>query len=300
MTISYNIYSILDLVLKQFVVIFPYWILGLVIGSLISVFCSGKIIIRAAGMESDKFKPGNIIFAVLLGAASPVCMYGTIPLIASLGRKKIPQYVLAAFMVSSILINPNLFIYSFALGAPIALIRLLLCLVAGTIAGLLVYLFFREKTFFKFDGFGDKPRPSKSPTYRILLADMHRAVIKTAPYFFLGILLSALFEWFVPKDDFVSLFVGNKKLGVILATSLGVPVYMCGGGTIPLLRAWLDMGMSMGAAISFMLSGAATKITNLSAVKIILGFRNFIFYILFNILFALLSGWIVDAINYFL
>jgi hypothetical protein len=44
-----------------------------------------------------------------------------------------------------------------------------------------------------------------------------------------------------------------------------------------------------------MLSGAATKLTNLSAVKIILGLRNFFIYIAFNILFAIAAGLLADV-----
>ena len=51
----------------------------------------------------------------------------------------------------------------------------------------------------------------------------------------------------------------------------GVSLYSCDGcGTIPLIRKWLMMGMSMGSASAFMITGPATKITNLGALKIVL------------------------------
>lgn len=81
-----------------------------------------------------------------------------------------------------------------------------------------------------------------------------------------------------------------------MAATIGVPLYMCGGGTIPLLMAWLDHGMSMGSATAFMITGPATKITNLGAVKIVLGRNHFIIYLVFAILFALLSGFILNWI----
>jgi uncharacterized membrane protein YraQ (UPF0718 family) len=71
---------------------------------------------------------------------------------------------------------------------------------------------------------------------------------------------------------------------------------MCGGGTVPLLMTWLDHGMSMGSATAFMITGPATKITNLGAVKIVLGMKHFIFYLAFTMLFALVSGFIVNCI----
>jgi uncharacterized membrane protein YraQ (UPF0718 family) len=52
----------------------------------------------------------------------------------------------------------------------------------------------------------------------------------------------------------------------------------------------------MGSAAAFMISGPATKITNLGAVKIVLGLRAFIFYLVFTILFALFTGFVIDYI----
>lgn len=77
---------------------------------------------------------------------------------------------------------------------------------------------------------------------------------------------------------------------------MGVPLYACGGGTIPLLRGWLLSGMSMGAAAAFMITGPATKITNLGAVKIVLGVKNFIIYLLFAVLFAAVTGLLINFI----
>ena len=55
---------------------------------------------------------------------------------------------------------------------------------------------------------------------------------------------------------FVSgLFGKNEGFGVLMAATIGVPLYMCGGGTIPLLQQWLVDGMSPGSAAAFMITG---------------------------------------------
>ena len=81
-----------------------------------------------------------------------------------------------------------------------------------------------------------------------------------------------------------------------MAATIGVPLYMCGGGTIPLLQQWLSNGMSMGAAASFMITGPSTKITNLGALKIVLGIKHFIMYIAYVIIFSLAAGFIINFI----
>ena len=94
----------------------------------------------------------------------------------------------------------------------------------------------------------------------------------------------------------VDVFGGNEAWGVLMAATIGVPLYACGGGTIPLLREWLWEGMSLGSAAAFMLTGPATKITNLGAVKIVLGVRHFLIYLAFIMTFAFATGIVVNLI----
>ena len=47
---------------------------------------------------------------------------------------------------------------------------------------------------------------------------------------------------------------------------------------------------------AFMITGPATKITNLGAVKIVLGVKRFALYLAFTVLFALATGWVVDLV----
>ena len=94
----------------------------------------------------------------------------------------------------------------------------------------------------------------------------------------------------------VALFGGNEALGVLMAATIGVPLYACGGGTIPLLQQWLWDGMSVGSAASFMLTGPSTKITNLGAVKIVLGVERFALYLLFVMVFSLMTGLVVNLV----
>ena len=116
----------------------------------------------------------------------------------------------------------------------------------------------------------------------------------TGPWFLLGIALSALFQRYVPADTMTTLFGGNEAFGVLMAATIGVPLYACGGGTIPLLQLWLADGMSMGSAAAFMLTGPSTKITNLGALKIVLGIKRFLLYLAFVMAFSFVTGLIVN------
>ena len=283
-----------ELQLRQ---IFWYWIIGMAIGSLISVFAKDRIHAAFAGLKGKKLGLLGIIPACLLGIASPLCMYGTIPIAASFRKQGMREDWLAAFMMASVLLNPQLIIYSAALGVTALAVRIVTCFLCGCAAGLLMFLFYRNREFFHFDGFEERTSHDTHPNLFVrYLLNFWRNVKATGLYFLLGVLLSALFQRYVPQDVMVNVFGGNEAWGVLMAATIGVPLYACGGGTIPLLQEWLWSGMSMGSAAAFMITGPATKITNLGALKIAMGWKRFLLYIAFVMLFSFLCGIIVNAI----
>lgn len=280
--------------------IFDYWLLGMAIGSAVSVFGKDRLHGLFARMQGGRLGLFGLVPACLLGIASPLCMYGTIPIAASFAARGMREDWLAAFMMASVLLNPQLLIYSAALGETALLVRVLSCFLCGLAAGLLVHVFYtrRGRTFFSFEGFA--PSESRDTDPRLLVRyvkNFGRNVRATGGWFLAGIVLSALFQRYVPAEAFASLFGReNEGYGVLLAATIGVPLYVCGGGTIPLLQAWLAGGMSMGAAASFMLTGPATKITNLSALKICLGTGRFFLYLAYVLAFSALCGLAVDLL----
>ena len=286
MDIIREFYMLWSGIWSQLTMIAPYWVTGLTIGSLISVYFSGRIAEKITALTTERI--WAVFPASFLGVVSPLCMFGTVPLIATLGKKGVPQHVLAAFMVSSVLLNPNLWLVSFVLGFEIVAARLGLALLCGILAGFAVLYGFRGRCLFALDRF-----TGQTGKRRVLLASLLRATRITAPYLLIGVTLTALSERYIHPEWIAGLFGARRGLGVLFATVLSVPLYICGAGTVPLIRAWLMAGMGTGDALTFMLAGPATKINNLSAVKMILGLRNFMLYLAFVIGFAVLSGLVI-------
>ena len=280
--------------------IYFYWLAGLAIGSFISVFGKKKIHEIFASLSSKKLSLFGIVPACILGIASPLCMYGTIPVTASFSETGMREDWLASFMTASILLNPQLIIYSTALGRTALLVRVISCFMCGVCAGLAVNLYNRltGKNFFNFTGLYESSNRDTDPNlFMRYIKNFYRNIKATGLYFLLGIFLTALFMRYVPADSFARLFGRKNGFGVLMAATIGVPLYACGGGTIPLLIQWLADGMSMASASAFMITGPATKITNLGALKIVLGAGKFIAYIVFIIAYSLLNGLCVELLG---
>jgi uncharacterized membrane protein YraQ (UPF0718 family) len=285
----------------QFEQIAWYYALGVLLGSAISVFGKEKLYGIFARMKGHRLGFWGVAPASLIGIASPLCMYGTIPIAASFAQKGMPESWLAAFMMSSVLLNPQLLIYSAALGARVFAVRLVSCFLCGVAAGVFVRYFFPNGGFFRFEGFETPKSRDVAPNpFLRLFYNVGRNVRATLPYFLIGVALSALFQLYVPQGRASRLFGGGSAsregFGVLMAATLGVPLYVCGGGTIPLLMEWLADGMSIGAAAAFMLTGPATKITNLGALGIVLGAKSFALYIAFVCAFAFVTGVVCNLV----
>ena len=283
----------------QFRQIFRYWLLGMVIGSAVSVFAKKKIHEVFQSLAGRRLGFLGIVAGSVLGIASPLCMYGTIPIAASFSKSGMRDSWLASFMMSSVLLNPQLILYSAALGKTALAVRIVSCFLCGIAAGGLVCLFYRKKPFFDFAGFQESKDRDTDPNLFIrFLKNFGRNIRATGIYFLAGILLSAVFQRYVPSGFVEDLFGGDGRFGIFMAATIGVPLYACGGGTIPLLQTWLYEGMGMGSAAAFMLTGPATKITNLGAVKIVLGWKRFLLYLVFIMVFAYMAGFITDILVY--
>ena len=257
----------------------------MVIGSAVSVFAKDRIHQLFSAMNGKRWGILGIVPASFLGILSPLCMYGTIPIAASFARKGMRKDWLAAFMMSSVLLNPQLMIYSAALGTTAMLVRLVSCTLCGMAAGILVSVCFRKEKFFDFKNFEERQSRDTDPNLLFrFIKNIGRNMRTTGGYFLFGILLSAVFQRYVPSDAFAHLFgPEHEGFGVLMAATIGVPLY-----------AWLTDGMSLGSAASFMITGPATKITNLGALKIGLGAKHFGLYIGFVMMVSLLTGGLVN------
>jgi uncharacterized membrane protein YraQ (UPF0718 family) len=269
----------------------------MLLGSVISVFFKDRIHGMMRSMKSSGAGLLGIVFASLLGIASPLCMYGTIPIAASFSRSGVKDEWLASFMMSSILLNPQLIIYSAALGGKALFVRIFSCFICGITAGLVISVFYKNRTFFDFRSFDEPTSRDTDPNMFIrYIKNLWRNIKATGLYFLIGIVLSALFQMYIPESTMTGLFGGNKAWGVLMASTIGVSLYVCGGGTIPILKSWLAGGMSLGSATAFMITGPATKITNLGALKTVLGIKNFLIYWIYVIAFSCFAGLLVNLL----
>ena len=277
--------------------LFPYVLLGVVIGELLKLARWVGLIEGAC----RRHPLPAIASAAVLGVVSPLCTYGTIPIVLQLRKTGTPVAPLISFLAASSLMNPQLLVITWrGIGAEMALARLLTVLIYAVILGLVLWRIpparlINPRVVERNDSAIEK-RGSARSTWRGVLRGTWRTLRFVSFYMIIGILLGSAIEVFVPSAWILRLFDPGEWFALPLAAVLGVPLYACGGGTIPLIRSLLLGGMGKGSALAFFLVGAATRPTPLVALKTVLRGGVVVGYVCSLILFAILSGWLFEML----
>ncbi len=238
--------------------------------------------------------------SAVLGMVSPLCTYGTVPILLRLLRSGVPIAPLVTFLSASSLMNPQLFVITWGgLGRQLAIARLVTVSVFGVGLGALLYLLptrwtvapalIREHERAHTHVAG---REHRTPRFgwRKFARDCGRTLEFVGFYVILGVLLGAMVEVYLPGRYILSWLGGSGWFSVLSASLLGVPLYACGGGTIPLVRSLVEEGMSSGAALAFLLAGPATRIAPLLALASVLRPVSVVVYVLLLVAFSTVAG----------
>ena len=94
-----------------------------------------------------------------------------------------------------------------------------------------------------------------------------------------------------------ALFGGGRVYGVPLAATLGVPCYVNSEASLPLVRSLLDAGMSPGAALAFLITGAGTSLGAVAGLLTIARWRVVGLVVATLWLGAMAAGFLFDLVG---
>lgn len=234
--------------------------------------------------------------AGVAGLISPACTYGTAPVLVEMVRQGAPIGAAASFLVASSLVNPQMFLLTAgALGLPVAVAQAAGSL--GFAVGIGALVAAADARGIGLVSAQSKPRePHRhshnppAPWPRRLAANAIDLVEFVGFYFVIGTIVAALVSEFVPSRLIAAMVGEGRWWATPLAAIVSVPVYVCGGGTIPFLADAHKVGMSTAAILAFLIAGPATRITALAALATVFRKRTLVVYVLLVCLFAAVAG----------
>ena len=248
-------------------------------------------------------KISTILKVTLSGMCLPICSCGTVPLGISLYYSGAYVGPTLAFMASTPVLNPIALILSFGLlGKEIALINIVAGFSLPFIIGIIGNTFCKSEI--------SKPgleeeivaasldSDEKVPLLEKFKSGLHWAVNDLAVVLSKYVVLGMLFGGFILTafpDSFIQKYLGNPSmLSLWNVAILGAFMYVCAVGHIPFIAALIASGASPGAAITFLMAGAATNFPELLSIYKMIGKRTAVVYGLVISVFALIVGYLTN------
>ncbi len=103
--------------------------------------------------------------------------------------------------------------------------------------------------------------------------EMWKVTKQLLPMFFIFAFVGYFLNGLIPDAWVTAIFGKGNIYSVPLAATLGLPLYINSEASLPLVRALIDGGMSQGAALAFLITGAGTSIGALTGALTIARWR---------------------------
>ncbi len=246
--------------------------------------------------------------AALMGALSPFCSCGVIPIIVALLAMGVPLAPVMAFWLASPLMDPSMFVMtSSVLGLEFAVAKTIIAVSIGLLGGLGAYLLTRSGVITEVlkNGVGNggcagtRIRDPKAVEWKFWAEPARvEAAIKSfktnslflGKWLLLAFVLESLMLAYLTNDLIAKVAGGTGAWPVLLATLVGIPSYLNGYAALPLVNGLMTQGLSPGASMAFLVAGGVTSLPAAMAVWAVARGRVFAAYLTFAFVGALASG----------
>jgi uncharacterized membrane protein YraQ (UPF0718 family) len=306
-----QIIKIAEFILQSLIHIWPYLLVSIPMAVMMQQSGASRFISKAIG----KRPVIAVLLATIVGAISPFCSCGVIPVITAMLISGIPLAPVMSFWIASPSMDPEIFFLSTAaIGWELSIWRLASTFMISLSAGYSTLLLAKygllgndilkiRKTsagrsrkmtleLAALTNRGNKPVTIDCcvTDEKCLSKEIWSATFMVVKFMSLAFLVNAIIEFYLPKDLIQNLLNQEGTFSVVIATFVGIPAYTSNLTALPLISGLLSLGMNPGAALAFLIAGPVTTIPAMIAVWGIAKPRIFALYLTFSLLGALFTG----------
>jgi len=117
------------------------------------------------------------------------------------------------------------------------------------------------------------------------------------PWLLVGVFVAGIITTFVPQDAITSWVGGNSLLANFIASFTGALMYFVTLTEVPIIKAFMDLGMGKGPVLALLLAGPALSLPNMLVIRSIMGTKKTLTYIALVVVFATITGYIFGLIT---
>ena len=245
---------------------------------------------------------GNIM-GVLFGAVTPFCACSTVPMTLGFLQAGVPFGTIMSFVIASPLMDPLVFmLLGTFMGWKVAVEFLVLTSVFAIVFGVILDKMGWEnqvKNVRLVGGGLDENENVPIGFKNRLIASYWKAwedFKGVFIYMIIGVGIGAAIYGYMPTDFLAKVAGPDNPFAVIIVALIGMPLYIRVESAIPIGLALMDKGVSIGAVMAFIISGAGIAIPELTMLSSIFKKKIIIAFVVIVFVTAVLSGLIFNMI----
>lgn len=124
-----------------------------------------------------------------------------------------------------------------------------------------------------------------------------RFVRLIVPWLLGGVFVAGIITTFVPQDAVTNWVGGNSLFANFIASFLGALMYFATLTEVPIVSAFMNLGMGKGPTLALLLAGPALSLPNMLVIRSIMGTKKTLTYIALVVVFATITGYIFGLIT---
>ena len=164
-----------------------------------------------------------------------------------------------AFLITAPTLSPVIFFLMVGLfGWKLTIFRFIFSFLVALVVAYIVEFTFKKPPSLPF--FSGRSQVSRWEAFKNAFKEIF---FDTGKYVLIGLVIAALVSVLIPPS-IVEKFA-NFPLSYIFIAAVSIPIYVCSGEEIPIAKSFMDLGLTAGQALTFMLASAGICIPTISA-----------------------------------
>ncbi|WP_432723446.1 permease (plasmid) [Staphylococcus equorum] len=290
--------SIIEFIKTFLMLFFELLALFIVVSFIVSLIQQVVSEDKIQKLLSKPNKATNYILGMIFGAITPFCSCSTIPILAGLLNSKVPFGPAMSFLIASPLMNPlMIFMLWILLGWKVAVVYFVVLAIFSILTGLVFSKMNLAESYkgvnVKGDGFFNNKSGSR---FKQALNDAWAFLYPMLPYLIIGVFVGAFIYGFIPETFITQYASGDGIISVVIASVIGIPMYIRPETMLPIAEALVSKGMSLGTVVALIIGGAGASIPEVVLLSKLFKKKFVISFVIAILVVAIATGLIVNLI----
>lgn len=285
----------------------PYLLFGFFVAGILHVVFPIDAFARHMGKSGFM----SVVKAVVLGIPLPLCSCGVIPSAMLIRKRGASRGAVMSFLVATPITGIDSILATYSLlGLFFTIFRVIASALTALVTGLLGNLFLPKEGpsdhVHSYPPDADDPEccheeaakkdmPAKNKILELFRYAFVELLGDVWKWLLVGVVIGGLISYFIP-EAFIDRYLGSGWLSMLIMLAIGIPMYVCATGSIPIAAALMLKGMSPGAAFVFLLAGPATNAVTFTVVSKELGKKAAFIYVASIAVMSILMGMTLNGL----